>query len=422
MRSIVRIAGVFCMLLFGIMGALLLLVGVIIALVQMKMAAAVPMLLIVFLLYGWLLYAFFKYRQSRQEEFLHFLAVTVETQAPLAPALDAYVRDRPQGPLREFFVMGMLLIAMPGYYWIWHQRHSFDHKISQLAELLRAGYELPEALRAVPGLVSREAILLTELGETTDQLSRCLHHSMHQRYAAIWLEMVPRLIYPLALLFFMNGILGFWMVFIRPKMQRIFQEFDSTLPVLTQQMFDFWDAVSDHGWVIAVLFKAGLVLVSVLVVSSTARWYCPVIGRLYRRHVQGQVLRLLGLLLEAGKTVPEALNLLAEAGYFAGVVRKRLRGVQQRIEQGEPLAASLRNRGLLPAAVAPVIQAAEGIRNLPWALLEIGDHLANRTVRALQRFSLLLSPISVLAIGTMVGLSVIAMFLPLVELLTRMTE
>src|SRR5215471_956348 len=65
-----------------------------------------PLLLFVVLCYGWMLFAYLHYHQGRQAEFLHLLTTAVDSEVPLAPALRAYLRDRPHGPVREFWVAG----------------------------------------------------------------------------------------------------------------------------------------------------------------------------------------------------------------------------------------------------------------------------------------------------------------------------
>lgn len=383
--------------------------------------AGLPMLIVLVLFYTWVLYAFFQYRQSRQDEFLHFLAAAVTARAPLAPALDAYLRDRPRGPLREAFVIGMLF-ALPGYYWIWHQWHTFDVRLGRVADLLGQGYSLSEALAAVPGVASRETVMLASLGQATARLDVCLRHSLQQRYAAVWLEVIPRLAYPIALIFFLSGVTGFWMMFIYPKLERIYKEFNQELPWPTALLGDFCGVIRDYPWLVPACLLGLLAVASVLIGSATARWYFPGVGRLYRGHVQGQVLRLLGLLLAAGKTVPESLRILADSDYFAPVAQRRLREVGRRVEQGEPLAVCLRAGRLVPAALVPLLQAAEQLRNLPWALTELGEHVAGRTIRLIRRLSLLLSPVTVFAVGAIIGFGVIAMFIPLLQLMESLQE
>src|SRR5437588_12844468 len=84
-----------------------------------------PVLLLLSLVYGWVLYAYFHYRAGRQEEFLHLLAAAAESGAPLAPALRAYLEDRPWGGWRAFWAGLLLFLVLPGYYWVWHRRPAY---------------------------------------------------------------------------------------------------------------------------------------------------------------------------------------------------------------------------------------------------------------------------------------------------------
>ena len=332
---------------------------------------------------------------------------------------DAYLRDRraPCAGLRH-----RLLLALPGYYWVWHQWHAFDRRLGRVADLLEQGYSLSEALAAVPGVASRETVMLASLGQATARLDVCLRHSLQQCYAAVWLEAIPRLAYPIALLFFLSGITGFWVVFIYPRLERIFKEFDQELPWQTALLGNVCHTIADFPWLVPACLLALLAVASVLIGSATARWYFPGIARLYRGHIQGQVLRLLGLLLAAGKTVPESLRILADSDYFAPVAQRRLREVGRRVEQGEPLAVCLSGGRLVPAAFAPLVQAAEQLRNLPWALTELGEHIAGRTIRLIRRLSLLVAPVTVFAVGLIIGFGVIAMFVPLLQLMESFQE
>ena len=376
------------------------------------------LLLLVSLVYGWMLVAYLHYRQGRQDEFLHLLTTAVETDAPLAPAVWAYLEDRPSGWLREFWVALLLFFVMPGYYWIWHRRHSYDQKVAAVAHRLEQGVSLPDALLATPGVASRETILAAAVGQSTGRLALCLRSSARTRQTTIWPEILPRVVYPLFLLLFLSGITGFWMTWIVPRLVRIFEDFGLELPALTEQLVDLWQPCVDAlSW--GFLGLAGVLLL--LVASSTVRWYFPGLGRLHRMKVQSQVLRMLAILLDTGKPVPESLAVLASSGYFSGTVRRRLNAVRHRVEQGEPLADSLRRQGLLPPSMVPLVLAARTGSESALALGELGDNRANRRIRSLRRISLLFFPAIVVVIGFMVGFIVLGMFLPLVEIMTRLS-
>ncbi len=403
-------------------GLIMLCLGLGLALIVGGVAPGLPLLLLLLLVYGWMLSAYLHYRQGRQDELLHFLSTAAESQAPLAPALWSYLHDRPQGALREFWIALLLFFVFPGYYWVWHRRHSYDQKVARVAYFLEMGDSLPNALRASPGVVSRDMVLAVQVGQYTGRLALFLRSSLPRRLAPVWLEMLPRLLYPLLLFLFLSSILGFWMTFLLPKMERIFADFDQNLPEATQQLMDFGDLLSDAMTLVPLVLLSIATLAAALFASSTLRWYLPGIARFYRRHVQSHLLRMLAVLLEGGKPVPEALAVLADSEGFAPVVQRRLHAVRRRIEQGEPLAESLRRGGLLPASMVPLVQAAECVQNLPWALAELGETLADRTVRALRRFSQFIFPVVVVALGVLVGFVVLGMFMPLIDLLTRLGE
>src|SRR5262249_4506389 len=94
------------------------------------------------------------------------------------------------------------------------------------------------------------------------------------------------LFYPIALLIFMNVVLGFWMLYLLPKMLRIFDDFGVELPALTMQLADVGTTIEEHGWVVSQALVAAVVLGTLVIFSPAVRWYVPVLGRLYRTSVR----------------------------------------------------------------------------------------------------------------------------------------
>jgi type II secretory pathway component PulF len=382
---------------------------------------------------GWMAYAFLRYRAARQDELLQVLATAVEANLPLAPAVRAYLRDRPREGEGHVWDALLLVLFFPGD-WLWLQRYSFDYKADELADLLGAGVPLPVALREVRGVAPREVRVAATVGESTGRLAACLRRADSPRLAGAWLEIVPRLLYPLFLLLVIIGITGFLMTVIMPKLQRIFADFHEELPWVTQRLLEgweacwgYWVAYASYWSVFGFLQPYVAVTIPVLVLGLVAslpianpavRWHLPLLGRLYRWEVQGLVLRMLGTLLECGRPVPESLALLAESGDFPEVARRCLASARRSVERGDALAAALRRAGLLPASMVPLVQASERARTLPWALVQLGDLLAGRAIRVARRLSLVAFPAMVVAVGVLVGFVILGMFMPLIELLS----
>jgi type II secretory pathway component PulF len=382
----------------------------------------IAVLLVVAMYYGWVLLTHLHYREGRRNELLDLLATAAEAGMPLPQALRAYLEDRPHGTLRELWVAILLFFVVPGYYWICYWGRSFDRRVAHLAELLEQGVPLPRALRVSAALATRDTLLAAVVGESTGKLAKCLRTSIQQRHSTIWLELLPRLVYPAALVLFITGVLSFLMLYIIPKFEKIFKDFDMKLPDLTVSIMAIGRGLALYSSLLpfALLALAGLAFG--VLFNSTLCWYLPGLGWFYRMQARGRVLKLLGLLLEAGLTVPRALAELADSGQFSNTVARRLERSRRLVEAGDSLAPSLNLSGLLPGHMVPLVESAERMHNLPWALAELGDHLASRSVRVMQRISLLTTPVLVFLVGLLVGSIAIGMFVPLIKLLEGLTQ
>jgi type IV pilus assembly protein PilC len=413
----------FARIFLTVLGGLLAFAGVVVLVaLSVPGPAVLPVLLLLGFLYGWILFAYFHYRHGRQTELLQLLTTAAESGVPLAPALRAYLGDRPRGTAREFWVAVLLFFVLPGYYWFWHRRHSYDRKVAWVADQLEHGVPLHEALRAAPGVVPRETLVAVAVGEATGNLARCLRGSTTERLATVWLEILPRLVYPLLLLFFLSGVTGFSALYIVPRMERIFREFGEPTPILTRQAFGLFRSLTSQNEFVALALPCAGILAIALLCSSHVRWHLPGIGRISRMAAQGRLLRTLAVLIETGKPVPQAMVLLSDSGAFEPAAAWRLDAARGAVLRGEPLADSLRSQGLLRPTMAPLVQAAERVHNLPWALAELGEFLFTQLVRLLRRMSLFAFTASVLAVGGLVGFIVIALFMPLVELLASLSR
>jgi type II secretory pathway component PulF len=383
---------------------------------------AVFVLFALFAFYGWIIYSFLFYRVCRREELLYLFASAAEGGVPLDAALHAYLQDRPRGEMRAFWLATLLCVfPVPGFYWIWYRRTNFDRKVEELARQLEQGVPLFRVLQASPALATRDTVLAAAIGETTGQLPRCLRGVAQRRISTAWVEMLPQIVYPFVLLIVITGIVSFLGYFIVPKFKRIFQDFGVSMPPTTEILLHQSDLIVSYGWAIAIAIQLVVATALVLVLSSSARWFFPGLSSIYRRMVRSRVLQTLSLLLQVGKPMPESLAVLSSLP-MGSMALRLLDRARARIEQGEPFDESLFQVGLLPASMLPLVRAAVRAGNLPWALAEMADALYHRMMRNMQRIVQAVFPFVVILFGGVVAFIVIAMFLPLVKLITELSE
>jgi type IV pilus assembly protein PilC len=408
-----------------LLAAFLAVVGLLGLLAVLAVALRWPGVIVFFLIlaiYGCVVFTFMHYRYGRQDELIHVLITAAEAEAPLSSAVWAYLLDRPQGTQREIWVATLLFFVLPGYYWIWHRQHSFDRKLAEFARQLEHGVSLGMALRNTPGLASADTRLAVAVGQSTGRLAPCLRSLQGRRLGTAWMEAIPRLLYPLALLVVVANIVGFLVIYIVPKYQKIFSDFRYPMPDLTTRFIVLSHVAAGYLSMVPMVLLGFGAVVGMLCASTTVRWFFPIVGRFYRTQVQSRVLNMLALLLEANMPAPQALAFLAASPSFAGTASRRLAAARLSVENGQPLIDSLRRKGLLSLAAVSFAHAAERTQTLPWALKQLGDLLGGRAARFVRQFSLIATPISVVAVGFLVAFVALAMFWPLIQLLTELSE
>jgi general secretion pathway protein F len=371
--------------------------------------------LALFVVWCWQLFVYSHYRYCRQEEFLHVLDMAVATGAPIESVLKVYLRDRPSDLMHRFMVSGLLFFVFPGFYWI-HRERRFDARLALVTSLLDNGVPLNEALVEVPGVVSRENALAITVGQFTGRLAQALQHLPYRRYAPLWAELVPRLVYPFLLLTAMLINVVFMVIFIIPKFEHLFGDMHlGNLPGSTTMLIEAskWIAFLPLAWLLVLL------AVNAILFSSRLKWYLPGLGRLYRLHARGLVLQVLGTMLESGKPLPMILDCVLASGLLPRVLETRVEGLAAQVEEGGPLLDGLTKQGLVTRAMCPLILAAEKAHNLPWALQQLGETLGQRCARATYRLTMLVFPLAIFGCACLIGFVAVSMFMPLIQMLEK---
>lgn len=330
----------------------------------------------------------------QQESLLWALAIAAERSLPLPPAALAFADQ---------------------YGW-W-----FRGRVEYLAALIDQGATLPEALKQVPGLISREAAVLVRTGWASGTVGRALREAAGLRATrqAAWGDVVARLAYLAVACLFMQVVTVFILYFVAPRYEAIFRDFGVPLPAMTVFTLRAGRALTDWwGLPLAflVLSELAALLLIPLSLSDPSRWNVPPIDALFRRRHTTVLLRALALSVGGGKPVTPALGVLARE-YPSYWVRERLRRVDADVRDGRDWADALGDRGLIRPADAAVFASAQRAGNLEWALRELADSAERRTGYRLQFLTQSLFPVAILCLGAVVFVMAVAYFAPLVRLI-----
>ena len=172
--------------------------------------------------------------------------------------------------------------------------------------------------------------------------------------------------------------------------------------------------------VLVPLLEVGLLIFLPFSFLGWGSYSVPMFDRLLGRRHTALVLRSLSLMVEAGKPVSLALQILA-GHYPAFWVRRRLMQADSDVRHGIEWIQALWRHRLIGSADADVLASAESVGNLAWALSTLADTLERRMVNRFQMAIQTLFPLVILMLGAVVFILVTAYFLPLVDIIQSLT-
>ncbi|MEM8757972.1 MAG: type II secretion system F family protein [Planctomycetota bacterium] len=302
-----------------------------------------------------------------------------------------------------------------------------------VCEEVEGGSSLSDAMakypRAFDTLYSK-MVAAGEIGGVLDIILQRLSEFM-EKSERLKRRIKGAMVYPAAVVIFALLIVTGIMWFIIPQFEEIFADFGVPLPALTVFLTDAsrWVAGQNPGQSIpgALILLPAPIAVWILfklirkagpgrAMTDTVFLWTPVFGSLIRKTTIARFTRTLGTLISAGVPILEAVTITKEtSGNY--VFEKALQKVHDSIREGETFAGPLRESKTCDPIVVNMIDVGEETGEMDVMLMKIADNYDEEVDVAVSALVSLLEPAMVIVIGGIVGLIVIAMFLPMVAMI-----
>jgi len=302
----------------------------------------------------------------------------------------------------------------------------FARSSRRLGEMVAAGVPLPTALDLSPWLLPAEARSRIRVGHDVGALATALRDAIavRERHDTFWSAAMGKLFYIALVLLVMLQVLAFIMLEIVPEFSQIFGEFGIQLPRLTQWLIGISYGISTYWYVILFPLALGIglpLLYGVLRSMELTGPGLPGLQWLERRLTTATVLENLAVAVERDRPMPEAIERLT-AAYPSVVIRRKLMRALERVNSGADWVESLAAVKLLGKPEVAVLQAAQRVGNVAWALREMADSNRRRHAYRMQLWLQILFPLSILALGALVGFAVVSLFVPLIPLIMSVVK
>lgn len=303
--------------------------------------------------------------------------------------------------------------------------------INSLADSVQGGATFSEALAQHPRIFNKLYVNMVKAGELGGVLELVLTRlaEYQEKAQKLYNKVKSAMTYPLVVLFLALGIMTFLMLVMVPKFQKMFVDMNVEMPAFSQLVFGVSEFLMDNPlilpnavWAMAVVAVLIFVYVSWGKTSAgraiidTWKLRIPVFGNLVRQSSIARFTRTLGTLVSSGVPILQALNITREtAGNI--VIANAIGKVHDSVKEGEAIITPMIASKVFPPMMVSMVDVGEETGQLPEMLLKVSDVYDDEVDNSVSAMTSLMEPLMIVFLALIVGSIVIALFLPMVELL-----
>lgn len=305
---------------------------------------------------------------------------------------------------------------------------SFREAVLQTRSAVEGGSSLAEAMRAHPrafGPLYTNMVAAGEAGGILDTiLERLATHI--EKSVKLRAQVKSAMTYPIAVVAIAAAVVGVILWKVIPTFDELFEGLGAALPLPTRVVIASSDALVSYS---------PLFFVAAVAVALAFRWYratprggravdalllrLPVLGLILRKVAVARFCRTLATLLGSGVPLLAGLEITARtAGNLA--IEDAVLVSRAAIERGETVSAPLRRAGMFPPMVIQMIGVGEASGALDAMLAKVADFCEEEVDATVAGLLTLLEPVMIALLGLVIGGIVIAMYLPIFDLIGRM--
>jgi type IV pilus assembly protein PilC len=297
--------------------------------------------------------------------------------------------------------------------------------ITHVSAEVEQGTSLSAAMAKHPKVFNRLYISMVRAGEIGGFLDQVLVKvaDTFEKEVALRGKIRSAMTYPVVVFVMVLGIVGAMLLFIVPTFESLYESLGGTLPLPTRMLMGASNLLRR--------FFPLVVLAAVAAGFAFRRWKATpsgrylwdkfklkvkVFGPLFHKSALSRFSRTLATLIRSGVPILQALEIVGETVNNM-VISRAVRDVQDSVREGESLAAPLSKHAAFPAMVVQMMAVGEETGALDTMLSKVADFYDQEVEAAVASLTSMIEPILIAVMGAAVGGMVIALYLPLFNII-----
>ena len=263
-----------------------------------------------------------------------------------------------------------------------------------------------------------------KIGEETGTLDRVTEELglFYSRKNEQRRNLISALTYPIIILSTAVLIVGFMLRFVVPMFQDIFKQNNVELPTVTKFIISMADFMKNYSWIIVLLVVSLIIFIKLI---SKKEWYkkykgklflrLPFIGPFIKNVYLAQFTQAISLLTSSKVPIVNSIQLVKKMINFYPL-QEALNNVEISILKGNSLSSSLKKVRLFNNKMVTLVKVAEETNQTEFIFQRLNDQYNIEVQQKSKMLSTIMEPLIIVFVGIVVGVILIAMYLPMFKL------
>jgi len=293
--------------------------------------------------------------------------------------------------------------------------------VEEMASFVEEGGKFSTALAKYQDIFGNLYVSMIRAAEEAGTLEETL------KRLADYLEKVEKLrgkvknalFYPVFVFIVATLIVTGILVFVIPTFQQLYADMGGQLPALTQMVINISHWIRDYGGWIVLALVVFIVLFFQLRKVKKFRYLTdmlllklPIFGELVLKSSVASFARTLSSMIASGINILQALKISAETANNE-VIKSAIEDVRNQVEKGISLSQALTRHQIFPPMLINMVAIGEQAGNLDEMLTKVADFYEEEVDRTVDGLTSLIEPLMIVFIGSIIGVIIIAMYLPI---------
>lgn len=306
------------------------------------------------------------------------------------------------------------------------QNTKLKNLLKTIEKDLKAGNSLSKSFAKYPDIFSDMYISNLRIGEETGNIADVLtqYTDYQEKFFVLKKKISQASRYPIFILLVSLGVIAFMMFFLIPTFESLFKSVKSNLPPITEALLTISNFLLDNSLTVAI----ACVIITFSVRAAYKSEYVrinfldkiiiklPFVGDLFIKNLLARFSISMSVLLKNGISLLEALKISKNISTNS-VFRNEITQLIKKMIRGESMAANIEHSVFFDMTFTRLLAAGEESAELGKVFYLISDYYSNEFDYQLENIMSLAEPILILLIGSIVAVILIAMYLPMFEII-----